>query len=103
GDPNSAPLEVQITPIEPPPPSFLPSLLLWLLGVGTCVGAAVYSNRDLLFDGKSYARLGRRDSRVMSRPGANEIESMELTASHAVGFIILASCGLLIMFYVNLY
>lgn len=106
GDVNAAGIEIRVAPILQPQFSFLPSLLLWLLGVATCIGAAAYSNRDLLLEMKGYFRLGRRDSdlaRHSSSGEGDDIESVELTSAHAVGFIAMASCGLLIMFFVNLY
>lgn len=89
------------------------SYVIWALGVGVAALAAYLSAGDYHHyiqkivarqrqpptDGRS----GAAAARSHTRPALSAEDSMELTAAHALGFIVMASSSLLILFYIKIY
>ena len=88
------------------------SYLIWALGVAVAALAAYLSAGDYhqlirkrLKRQRSQASPGAAGTRStpQARPQLQSDDSMELTAAHAFGFIVMASSSLLILFYFKIY
>ncbi|GLE01957.1 hypothetical protein PINS_up010795 [Pythium insidiosum] len=89
------------------------SLLLWALGVATALGAAYYSAADdrERFRCRTDPEYQRSRQQQQSQAADADVEeggargdradALELTASHAVGFIAMAALFLTVMYYVK--
>ena len=114
---NRGPVQVQLF-LRYRPEYSLSSILIWALGVFVAGLAAYYSSGDYRFVTRELIRRRHRqhdstagteedgNESVPLAPGAvrpfgnaQQEESLELSPYHAIGFIVLASSGLLILFY----
>ncbi len=95
---------------RPRPPYNLSSILIWLLGCATVTFAAWNSSRM-----KTGGRKGgvgrevvlmeggaRREEETDDEDDEDEIPAIELSIGHTIGFIVMASCFLILLFYVDL-
>ncbi|GKY92755.1 hypothetical protein MPSEU_000245500 [Mayamaea pseudoterrestris] len=89
------------------------SYVIWALGVAVAAAAAYLSAGDYHYVIRQHIK--RQSSRSANsnpasdssqppvRPSIQAEDSMELTAAHALGFIVMASSSLLILFYFKIY
>mmetsp|Transcript_18345 Transcript_18345/g.27654 ORF Transcript_18345/g.27654 Transcript_18345/m.27654 type:complete len:696 (+) Transcript_18345:10-2097(+) len=84
--------------------ALLSSFFIWILGIATCSFAAMRAADDIEAIGKHSWSLADRHSlvqRIISDSNQDGPNSLELTLSHAVGFIIVASIVLIFLFYLD--